>query len=163
MKRDWFQIITNLGVIFGLVVLIYQINQSHQQAEAEMVVESIQTSFSAHQHLAGEDPGVVIAKARVNPGELTYEERVIFDAYNRSLLDDIALRFWMADIGIWEEDGRWRGTAISSVGRNLAYPAAREWWRRQRGAFSEDIRYLVDEGIQQGDMTEPLLAPYQAQ
>ena len=163
MKRDWFQIFTNLGVILGLIVLVYQINQSHQQAEAQMVVESIQTSFASYQLVVGENPAPVLAKARSKPAELTFEERVVLDAFNRSVLLDVAMRYWMADIGIWNTDGAWRGLAVSHVNQNLAYPAGREWWSRNRDKSLDGVRALVDEGIQRGDSTTALLAPYTAQ
>lgn len=36
-KRDWFQILTNIGVVAGLAILIYELNQSNAYMDAQMV------------------------------------------------------------------------------------------------------------------------------
>ena len=80
MKRDWLQIFSNVAIVVGLFILIYELNQSHKQARA-LLVNDDYVSVREHLHtLMGENPAAAIAKARLNHESLTEEEKVVLDA-----------------------------------------------------------------------------------
>ncbi len=44
MKRDWLQIFSNFAIIVGLVIVVYEINQSRQLAYGQMLTDTMPQS-----------------------------------------------------------------------------------------------------------------------
>ncbi len=39
--QNWFQIISNVAIIFGLGLVVYELNQSKQLASAQFIIDNI--------------------------------------------------------------------------------------------------------------------------
>ena len=50
MKRDWLQILSNLAIIVGLVIVIYELNQSRQLAYGQILTEELSRINDRHLH-----------------------------------------------------------------------------------------------------------------
>ena len=146
MKRDWLQVLTNFGVIFGLVALVYEIRQSEQHAIANIVDSGFHLTSANLNTIMGENPSVVFAKALTNPDELTIEDKMVLGAHHKQLLFEMELYATMADLGIYEGDDFWH-QIVKSIARGLAYPKGREFWTEHRDTAQPMIRDLVDEAI----------------
>ena len=83
MKRNWAQILSNIALILGLVVLIYEVRQSNLYAESENVSASFAISIAREESVFGENPAGVLAKALEDPEGLSTSEILVVDAYHR--------------------------------------------------------------------------------
>ena len=77
---NWLQIVGNLGLIAGLVLVAVQINQNTEMTRAQMLSEGMITAANNHYARAGENPASAIARAQTNPDQLTHEDLVVLDA-----------------------------------------------------------------------------------
>ena len=146
-KRDWFQIITNIGVVAGLAFLVYELNQSRVHMDAQMVDASFQMSFQTNLAVMGENPASIIAKACSDLASLSEDERVALDAIHNSHYIALEHSRVMAMLGIFDEDW-WKPATRSAY--VYAYPGGVEWWRHTRPAAHPDLVEVIDKGIAQG-------------
>ena len=98
---NWLQVATNLGVILGLVVLIYEVNQTNKHVAASLVDSSFQMGQAHYLAMLGEAPAEVVAKAHVDKESLSLEQRLVLDAYFQSLFIELEHRAMMGQLGIY--------------------------------------------------------------
>ncbi len=123
----WFQIISNVAIIFGLGLVVYELNQSKQLAWAQFSQEAIQRNTSIQIAMMGEDPREALAKAALHPADLNERDVVALDAYYESIV--------MGWVGLWfrsrvaDLDAPWRANVADSVQRNFSSEPGRRWLR----------------------------------
>ena len=77
----WMTIIGNLGLLVGVALVIFQINQNSELMREQLYHARWSDDLNLHLALMGENPSAAIAKAIENPSELTVEESRVLDAY----------------------------------------------------------------------------------
>jgi hypothetical protein len=77
---NWLQILGNLGLIAGLVLVAVQINQNTEMTRAQMLSEGWITAADNLYARAGENPASAIARAQTDPVQLTHEDLIVLDA-----------------------------------------------------------------------------------
>jgi hypothetical protein len=83
--QNWFQIISNVAIIIGLGLVIYELNQSKALAHAQLIDSRITNLVSIYAARMGEDPRAAVAKAECGAGELNETDAVALDAMYRSV------------------------------------------------------------------------------
>ena len=76
---NWLQIIGNLGLIVGLVLVAVQIRQSNDLAKAQLLSDGWLAAMQWDMAQIGEDPAASIARASVAPHHLTDEDLVVLE------------------------------------------------------------------------------------
>jgi len=74
---SWIQIIGNLGLLAGLILVGVQIQQNTTAVQAQMLSEQMAASIALRLTIAGESPAVALAKAIDEPDKLSTEELVV--------------------------------------------------------------------------------------
>lgn len=74
---NWIQILGNLGLIAGLVLVAVQIQQNTSATEAQMLSEAIAARNEFQMAIVGEDAAEALAKAVDDPTNLTTEELIV--------------------------------------------------------------------------------------
>ena len=160
MKRDYFQIISNVAVIAGLAVLVYEVQESNTRAVASGVLEVSKTWSNRQLALMGDNPSAALAKAMSDPVNLTPEEAVIVEAYHSHVLAE----FWQQaaianlhlNLDVWVDE------SVIGVHKYLGYPLGRAWWDVVRPTMpqTEDAQAVVrvfDLGLSRpGNLRAPL-------
>ena len=77
---NWFQIISNVAIIFGLGLVVYELNQSRQFVHGEMMDQIVSRQTDRMLVMMGEDPQATLAKAALHPADLNERDAVILDA-----------------------------------------------------------------------------------
>lgn len=67
----WFQAVSNVAIVVGLIIVIVEINQSKQLAYAQLLTDGTISGLDRNVSLMGEDPRTTLAKAAFCPEELT--------------------------------------------------------------------------------------------
>ena len=72
--QHWFQLITNVAILFGLGLVVYELNQSKQLATAQFVIDNMARETSIQLARMGEDP----EKSVVNPWGRSHDVKNLF-------------------------------------------------------------------------------------
>ena len=83
---NWFQIISNVAIIVGLGLVIYELNQSKQLAYAQYVHNDMARYTDRHVSLMADDPREALVKAALHPDELEEQHAVTLDAFYREVM-----------------------------------------------------------------------------
>ena len=146
MKRDWLQLLTNIAVVIGIGVLIYELNQTHLHNRSQVIAVDYQMSTEVELAMLGDNPAGAFAKSVTDPDQLTSEERFIVDTFLEAFLMEFRYVGSMHRIGVIENP--FLGSARKERARRfLSHSYGREWWRRNQDRFSESIRSVVDKGL----------------
>ncbi|MEM8767542.1 MAG: hypothetical protein AAGE43_08875 [Pseudomonadota bacterium] len=144
MKRDWLQIITNIGVVFGLLLLLYELNQSRDLTRAQVVDSLYETVVIRSLSLIGETPEAAIARSIFQPDELTESEAVVLSQFYTSLLVS-----WLRNKD--ESGAGFFGQPFTEVVASEAYylnsEPGRRWWAVVGPNTDPAIAAAVDEAL----------------
>jgi hypothetical protein len=83
---NWFQIISNVAIIFGLGLVVYELNQSKQLGSGQFISDNMVRETSIRLAMMGEDPREALAKASLHPADLNERDVVALDAYYESIV-----------------------------------------------------------------------------
>jgi hypothetical protein len=125
--QHWFQIITNVAILFGLGLVVYELNQSKQLASAQFVIDNMASQTSIQLAMMGEDPREALAKAALHPADLNERDVVALDAYYQSIaIGWFTVRNFSQSAGI---DVPWRSVVAATAQRVFSSEPARRWLR----------------------------------
>ena len=145
MKRDWLQLLTNIAVVIGIGVLIYELNQTHLYNRSQVIAVDYQTLTDINLAMVGDNPAGAFAKSVTDPDQLTLEERFIVDTYLEAFLMEIMYVGHMYSIGVIENPFPDVSPRKGLVRRYLSHRFGRDWWGRNQDRFPESVRSVVDE------------------
>ncbi len=133
--QRWFQIITNVAILFGLGLVVYELNQSKQLASAQFVIDDMARETSIQLAMMGEDPREALAKAALHPADLNERDVVALDAYYQSIVIGwFSYRLYSQRAGVGVP---WQGPVAISAQRDFSSEPAR-WWLRAWAAVQDD-------------------------
>ncbi len=122
MKLDrfggWLALVTNLGVVGGLVLLAVELRQNTQVVRAQAVTSLLAGQMSAETAFMGEDTAAAFVKALDSPGTMTDEEIVKVWAYLNVAMMAVMQTHSMYSLGLatdqaWETaTGRLEGAVL---------------------------------------------------
>ena len=75
--NNWLQVIGNLGLIAGLILVAVQLNQTNQIASLQMMHESWLATQEMYMAMAGDNPSESWAKAVFDPEGLSEQDLVV--------------------------------------------------------------------------------------
>ena len=82
---DWMQIVIGMGVLAGIALVIWELDQGHDIAVNESLSSDFSKAVSQYQSIL-EDPAATIEKACLSPDTLDLRDTVILSSYFNSLL-----------------------------------------------------------------------------
>ncbi len=125
--QHWFQLITNVAILFGLGLVVYELNQSKQLASAQFTIDTMARETSIQLAMMGEDPREALAKAALHPADLNERDVVALDAYYDSIVFGwFNVRLYSQSAGV---DLPWQANVAESVQRDFSTEPARRWLR----------------------------------
>ena len=144
MKRDWLQITTNAAVVLGLILLIYELNQSRDLTRAQVVDSVYDAVVARNLALIGENPHEAIAKSVFRPEELTESDAVVLSQFYTALLVS-----WMRNkddrgVGYFGQSREDFENVIASEAYFLNTEPGRRWWAVTRSIVDPEIVAAVD-------------------
>ena len=140
--QHWFQLITNVAILFGLGLVVYELNQSKQLASAQFVIDDMARETSIQLAMMGEDPREALAKAALHPADLNERDVVALDAYylkHRLRLVQLRRSTRSSPASICPGGRSWQ-----TARRSFSSEPARRWLRAW--AADQDDRFRPDGG-----------------
>jgi hypothetical protein len=144
----WLQILGNLGLIAGLMLVSVQIKQANDLHKAQMISDSWLANINRETALFGENPAKSMARAYAAPHQLTDDDLIVLDAVVRS--------DWMFGLrmeGLLAAGYDWYPVEIFAGGMSfeLDSPYGLAWWDASKdNGFvmgSPDLRNAVDQTL----------------
>jgi hypothetical protein len=142
--QSWLSIAANIGIVAGLILVAFQINQESEIASESHYSQLMDVITQQHRHISGEEVAESFARAIGSPQELTVEDYVVLD----SLLAGEYARLIRQEVLF--------GEAAGGAGRFAAYllsnPFGYAWWQarmpvQDSGPKTRDaINALLEEG-----------------
>ena len=127
--NSWLSLGANIGVVVGLILVAYQINQDVKLTKVQLFSD-VTTSMNAfNQALMGDDPSEIVAKSIETPHELTLAELQVMDAYLISAINEIRRLELLRRSGL-NVEGSMKGIHAYYFGTSYA----RAWFQEYGGA-----------------------------
>ena len=155
-EKSWLsplQLLTNLAVVAGILVLIFELNQTRELAQVQTVDNAYLAAMSRNLALLGETPQESIAKAIFKPSEITEEDVVVLTQYYtaivvswRRLKDDRAIGYFG---GGWED-------VVAEEAFNFNTQFGRRWWLSYRQFGDAEIIGVVDRVLERTTVADSL-------
>jgi hypothetical protein len=124
---SWLQVISNVAIVIGFGLVIYELNQSKQLAWAQFSLDDSLRRTSIQIAKMGEDPREALATAALHPADLNERDVVALDAYYSAIAQGwTAYRIRSRIAGI---DVPWRAIVADSVRQNFCSEPSRRWLR----------------------------------
>jgi hypothetical protein len=94
----WIQIVGNIGLLAGLILVGSQLYQTNQLAKADLTSREYELTMQYFIAMMGENPAGVWAKAATNPASMTAEDLVVLNAYTtfwgeKHVRDDLLIEY----------------------------------------------------------------------
>jgi hypothetical protein len=122
---NWFQIISNVAIIVGLGLVVYELNQSKQFIHAQLSNEQMTRISDRQLTMMGEDPRDALARAALDPSNLDEKDAVTLDALYTDVLNGWSiLRFNSETIGA---DNGWRFVVANEARLYFSSDPGRRW------------------------------------
>ena len=156
------QIFASLGVIAGLLIVAYELKQTKDLAQAQIMDQTYTDLRSSSQNLMGENPSVSIVKACYNPSELTHEDVVVLNGYLSEQRVQI-VRWYMLD-QVGDFGINWRVAGLEPYRTIFATEFGRAWFDRVKTLMPLEIAQYgeellrKDEGWSCAEILDPSLS-----
>jgi len=145
---SWLRIVANVGLLAGMALVAYEINQNSQLARMALVNEGNVASNQFWANLMGETPADVIAMAVECPEAMTYSDFFAMDAYLFTGINFLYRNFKLAQEGIFTEQD-WQEGVEGYSAWYLGNPFGRAWWDEEgRYFFAEEFVNHVDQQLE---------------
>ncbi len=140
----WLTIAANVGLLAGMVLVAYEINQNSQLARVTMVNEGNVASNQFWANLMGETPGDAIGMSVECPEAMTFSDWFVMDAFLFTGMNYLYRNFELAQEGIFTKED-WQEVVKGYTGWYLGNPFGRAWWEEEgRNFFADEFVDYVD-------------------
>jgi hypothetical protein len=135
---NWLQILGNVGLIAGLVLVAVQIKQNTDATKAQMVNEGFAANLELTLAVVGENASSALSKAIDSPDALTTEEMVVLSYLQIANFGVRARGEWIDDLGYGIDSPHIttaEGNAVATIWEYLSTPFGLAWWEDAKGGM----------------------------
>ena len=142
----WLTLTANVGVLVGLVVLIFEVQQNRHLVRAELGSGATTIMRELQQELANNpEISAIVAKASLGQEPLTDSELIRLDAHYEASIQFLHRERYLVRLGIFEDDpavmaGVWARMYLNN-------PAAIHWWETKKPSLTPDAIELVENAL----------------
>ena len=147
----WIGAAANIGVILGLGLVAFQINQSIELARAQMINQYYLADMQLELKMMGENPGSSFRKAVFEPNNLEEDDLVVLDRYFNYGMVQLVRLYRMEELGLGDGDMEAR---VDYLRWHLGNPVGRRWWIEYRKGVGAEFAALVDELLFGADINQ---------
>jgi hypothetical protein len=144
--NTWLSLGANIGVVIGLGIVIFEINQNTDMMQAQINQSRTDTAISEQQALYNSDYMPAL-EAKANTDEpLSDEEMLRYEAYFRAYNRNMDNQLWQYNQEFLEENvpRSIRGGARIVIGGNSL---GLELWEKQKYSYTDEYVSFVEEAI----------------
>ena len=151
ISTRWFAIITNLGVLIGLISVIFQLEQDRNLLRVTLTNDYYNSYINTDAIFSGENLPAIFEKALVDPKNLTIAEMRIMEAQTFSPINRWINLYRLAEAGI-VDDSFWKHQVDLDTPYYLDTRYGRAYWETSSANWESDflpdaIRQRVEESL----------------
>ena len=152
--NSWLQIGANIGILGGLVLVGFQLQQNSQILRAQMLSAESRAVIDQEMQIIGDEGARAWVSAMSDPAGVSAEHHRVMEAIYWSTLETWRHTEELASLGLVEVDPQPRVAEEAAWYFGNMY--GRAWWagRRDSTLLSEELKKIVDQAIE----TNPDLA-----
>ncbi len=150
---NWFQVGASLAVVFSIGLLVFELEQQRELAQAQFIVEAQGLRMATDVAVLGEEMGSVLSRACFTPETLTEDDLIKLDMYFTLRLAGIATLLDAETLG-GAERPTWNRRLKTDFVKIWGYEIGQAWWRDQKG-WNPQIRQVASELEAQGRLEDP--------
>ncbi len=143
-QRDWVQLLTNIAVVIGLLLLIYELNQSRELTRAQMVDGAYDAAIFRNLALIGESPEGAIARSLFHPEDVTEADAIVLSHFYTALLISWLRNRDERGLGYFDREFE---EVIASEAYFLNSIPGRRWWASVRDLQEPELAAAVDKAL----------------
>ena len=140
----WLTLFANLGIVAGLILVAFQLEQASRFADAEQTNTEFAFTFGVYDAALGEALPEIWARAQNNAENLTQSEVSLVDTYLQRAIGAQILERVQSTRGIGTDQQNVQGEAQIFVGRFLGNETALRWWQLRRKQYEPMIPSFVE-------------------
>jgi len=157
--NNWLQIAANLGILTGLILVVFQMKQNSELLGAELVFTENQRNIDFARALAGEEPAAVFVKHLTNLEDLSFEEQVEIDAFYYLYFENWKSMYSLASVGLIEDE--WKVRIDDDVHWLLNNPYGRARWDSGQETQPQEVVDYVNNALERNPLDAlPATIPY---
>jgi len=146
-------IVANIGVILGLIIVAYEVNQNSRLARAALISEGNTASNEMFVPLMGENPSDAIARAYECPETMDFSDFVVVDTYLWTGVSSVYRNYLLAKEGLLT-DVEWKLEVDRYAAWYFGSGFPREWWFTEgEPAFEPEFTAHMRTNLDEGDET----------
>jgi hypothetical protein len=155
--NSWLSLGANLGVLAGIILVAYEINQANLTTRAEMISNHQDRWVTIDLSWQEGEIADAWAKAMENPGELTVAEMVRLNGLMWSYIDHIGTNRMLWELGIFDETIP-TSEAIISANAYIFFgnEFSRAWLEENRKNLNSETMVIVDKVLAELSANETL-------
>lgn len=135
--NSWLGLGANVGVVIGLFLVAFQINQETELAKAQLFSNHTDSRREWNQAMMGENPMEVVAKSIERPHDLTLAELHMMDMYFVAAINELRRLEVLKAAGL-DVGARIEGLQVFYFGSNFA----KAWYKEYGG--EEELQAVQD-------------------
>ncbi len=137
----WLQVGANIGILVGLIMVGFQINQAGYLLRNQLVSDQYSDRMSAMESMLGENPADTLAKAFISPGELSDAELIVMDSWMMREVVYARRVKQLVDSGVYPPNS-WEQHRMV-IDYAFASKFGRTWWALSRNQYLQSDPDLV--------------------
>ena len=134
----------NVGVLGGLILVAFQINQHTQIAKAQMTNDYYLADMQLELVMMGDDPARSWTKAVYSPNDLTNEDAAVVDRYFNYGMVQIERLQKMHELGLAGDD--WENR-IDYLSWHFGNEVGQRWWAYSKQFYPDELVRMVDDSL----------------
>ena len=144
--KRWLQITSNIAILIGVFLVVWELRQNQALSRAQLASDGLIAQVELSHKLMGENPGLVLSKACIEPDNLTPEEKTILAAIFRSRVMLGARNRTLEQIGNFGID--YESSVRTAFVAVFNYPYFRDEYLVQRESMPEAYTFIADEVLE---------------
>jgi hypothetical protein len=145
---NWLQITANVGILGGLVLVGFQLEQNGEVLQAQMMSAESQSVIDQEMQIVGEQGAAAWVSAMSDPINVSPEHHRVMESIYWSAIESWRHIEELSDLGLADVDPRPR--VADEAGWYFGNTYGRAWWntRRDDSELSDDLRKVVDDALE---------------
>jgi hypothetical protein len=140
----WLSVLTNVAILAGLLLVVYELNQNSELARVGLLNEGSIAEGALWLSLMNDAPNEVIAKSIECPERLTYADYIVLDSYLFTALNIVYRNYEVAQEGLFTQKD-WKTEVEGFAHWYLNDPFGRTYWNQVgKTYFDEDFAAYMD-------------------
>jgi hypothetical protein len=144
---SWLQVAANLGILGGLVLVGFQLQQNREILRAQMMSAESQSVIDQEMQIIGEQGASAWVSAMSDPTNVSPEHHRVMEAIYWSAIESWRHTEELDTLGLADVDPQYR--VSDEAGWYFGNTYGRAWWNTRRDVIelSEDLKNVIDNAI----------------